>query len=155
MIITVTTVTGESNFSMKTTSLTVGGFNQPSVARCLIELPGNTEKGLSQRFLWLFPRPVYSEFDTLEPTDKVFTDKIGRYKAVLILQTCNILFNNLVVTLAGLWSKAAKNTITTKTFSLPTQDETSVFKEKYDKIQKQLQCIAAMDDLMSGMHHDV
>ena len=93
---------------MKTTSLTVGGFNQPSIARCLIELPGSAEKGLSQRFLWLFPRPVYSEFDTLESTDKVFTDKIGRYKAVLLLQTCNILFNNLVVTLAGLWSKAAK-----------------------------------------------
>lgn len=62
---------------MKSTSLTVGGFNQPSVARRLIELPGNAEKGLSQQFLWLFPRPVYSEFDTLEPLDKVFTDKIG------------------------------------------------------------------------------
>lgn len=76
-IITVTIVTGESNVSMKCTSLTVGGFNQPSVARSLIELPGNAEKGLSQRFLWLFPKPVYSEFDSLEPTDKVFTDKIG------------------------------------------------------------------------------
>ena len=135
---------------MKSTSLTVGGFNQPSVARCLIELPGNAEKGLSQRFLWLFPKPVYSEFDTLEPTDKVFTDKIGRHKAILLLLICNFPFNNLVVTLGGLWSKAAKNT---KVFSLPNQDETtSVFKEKYDKVQKQLQCIAAMDDLMSGVH---
>ena len=135
---------------MKSTSLTVGGFNQPSVARCLIELPGNAEKGLSQRFLWLFPKPVYSEFDTLEPTDKVFTDKIGRHKAILLLLICNFPFNNLVVTLGGLWSKAAKNT---KVFSLPNQDETtSVFKEKYDKVQKQLQCIAAMDDLMSGIH---
>ena len=71
------TVTGDANFSMKSTSLTVGGFNQPSVARSLIELPGNAEKGLSQRFLWLFPRPVYANFDSLEPTDKLFTDKIG------------------------------------------------------------------------------
>ena len=62
---------------MEHTSLTVGGFNQPSVARSLIELPGNAEKGLSQRFLWLFPRPVYSSFDSLEPTDQLFTDKIG------------------------------------------------------------------------------
>ena len=62
---------------MLRTSLTVGGFNQPSVARNLIELPGNAEKGLSQRFLWLFPRPVYSQFDSLEPIDKEFTDKIG------------------------------------------------------------------------------
>lgn len=57
--------------------MTVGGFNQPNVARSLIELPGNAEKGLSQRFLWLFPKPVYSQFDSLEPTDKTFTDKIG------------------------------------------------------------------------------
>lgn len=70
-------VTGEANFSMPSTSLTVGGFNQPSVARSLIELPGNAEKGLSQRFLWFFPKPVYGEFDSLEPTDKAFTEKIG------------------------------------------------------------------------------
>lgn len=74
---------------MKSTSLTVGGFNQPSVARCLIELPGNAEKGLSQRFLWLFPRPVYSEFDILESTDKVFTDKISTYRAVLVVLQFN------------------------------------------------------------------
>ena len=64
---------------MKTTSLTVGGFNQPSVARSLIELPGNAEKGLSQRFLWLFPRPVYGNFDSLETIDSVFTGKIGMF----------------------------------------------------------------------------
>ena len=63
---------------MQRTSLTVGGFNQPGVARNLIELPGNAEKGLSQRFLWLFPRPVYSQFDSLEPIDKKFTGKIGK-----------------------------------------------------------------------------
>ena len=38
---------GDANISMKTNSLTVGGFNQPAVARSLIELPGNAEKGLS------------------------------------------------------------------------------------------------------------
>lgn len=70
-------VTGDANFSMKSTSLTVGGFNQPGFARFLIELPGNAEKGLSQRFLWFFPRPVYSHFATLEPVKKEFTEKIG------------------------------------------------------------------------------
>ena len=73
------TVTGEANFTMSATSLTVGGFNQPAVARALIELPGNAEKGLSQRFLWLFPKPTYADFDSLEPADKTFTDKIGTY----------------------------------------------------------------------------
>ena len=62
---------------MGATSLTVGGFNQPAVTRALIELPGNAEKGLSQRFLWLFPKPTYAGFDSLEPADKIFTDKIG------------------------------------------------------------------------------
>lgn len=72
-------VTGEANFSMQRTSLTVGGFNQPSVARSLIELPGNAKKGLIQRFLWLSPKPVYSAFDSLEPIDKEFTGKLGMY----------------------------------------------------------------------------
>ena len=62
---------------MKSTSLTVGGFNQPAVAKSLIELPGNAEKGLSQRFLWLFPKPQYSTFSELEHCDESFTTKIG------------------------------------------------------------------------------
>ena len=71
-------VSGDANFSIKRTSLTVGGFNQPYVARSLIELPGNAEKGLSQRFLWMFPKPVYAHFDTMEPSDDTFLEKIGR-----------------------------------------------------------------------------
>ena len=77
------TVTGEANFSMDLTSLTVGGFNQPAVSRSLIELPGNAEKGLSQRFLWLYPKPVYSKFETLEPVNEEFVDKIGNHPLFL------------------------------------------------------------------------
>ncbi len=65
---------------MDGTSLTVGGFNQPAVARLLIELPGNAEKGLSQRFLWLHPQPVYGKFETLEPVREEFIDKIGKQR---------------------------------------------------------------------------
>ena len=44
-------VTGEANFTMASTNLTLGGFTQPAVARSMIELPANAEeKGLSQRF---------------------------------------------------------------------------------------------------------
>ena len=71
-------MSGDANFSIKRASLTVGGFNQPYVARSLIELPGNAEKGLSQRFLWMFPKPVYAHFDTMEPPDDTFLEKIGR-----------------------------------------------------------------------------
>lgn len=62
---------------MDRTWLTVGGFTQPTVARSIIDLTGNAEKGLSQRFLWLFPKPVYGTFSTLEPVDVEFTDKLG------------------------------------------------------------------------------
>ena len=61
---------------METTSLTIGGFSQPSVARSIIEQPGSAEIGLSQRFLWLFPRPSYARFHSLEEVKK-FTQTVG------------------------------------------------------------------------------
>ena len=42
-------------------------------------LPGNAEKGLSQRFLCFFPKPVYARFDSLEPIDKKFTEEVGMF----------------------------------------------------------------------------
>ena len=65
-------VTGEANFTMPRTHLTVGGFTQPGVARALIELPSNAEKGLSHRFIWLFPKPLFGKFSTLGEVDKEF-----------------------------------------------------------------------------------
>ena len=52
---------------MEKNNLVVAGFSQPSVSRALTEFPGNTEEGLSQRFLWIFPKPSYAHFATLEP----------------------------------------------------------------------------------------
>ena len=71
-------VTGDANFSMESTSLTIGGFSQPSVARALIEQSGSTEIGLAQRILWIFPQPTYSRFSTLKPVDKTFTENLGK-----------------------------------------------------------------------------
>lgn len=56
-ILSLITVSGEANFEMKRTGLTVDGFIQPSIARNLLEQPANMEKGLSQRFLWFAPNP--------------------------------------------------------------------------------------------------
>ena len=39
---------GEANFCMNHTSLTIGGFMQPSIARNLLEHPLNVDKGLCQ-----------------------------------------------------------------------------------------------------------
>ena len=66
---------------MESTSLTIGGFSQPSVARALIEQSGSTEIGLAQRILWVFPQPAYSRFNTLKPVDKIFTENLGKSNA--------------------------------------------------------------------------
>ena len=70
-------VEGECNFVMDFTSLTVGGFTQPTTATNIMVVPGNAEKGLSQRFLWICPKPVFLEYDSLGKVDQVFYDKVG------------------------------------------------------------------------------
>lgn len=70
-------VSGEANFTMKYTGLSVGGFTQPCVARNLLEYGPNVEKGLCQRFLWLLPKPKQTPFDELESVDHHFTASIG------------------------------------------------------------------------------
>lgn len=87
------TVTGDANFAMESTALTVGGFSQPPVARTLIEQSGSAEIGLSQRFLWLFPQPSYSRFHTLESVDKDFTDSLGKERLVYFYYPCSQLLN--------------------------------------------------------------
>ena len=62
---------------MFSTNLTLGGFTQPAVARSLIENNANIEKGLSQRFTWVFPKPTYANFETLQPVDATFTTELG------------------------------------------------------------------------------
>lgn len=71
-------VSGEANFAMSSTKLTVGGFTQPGVARSLIELPSNSEKGLFSRFLWFFPKPLYESFSNLGEVDDDFITKISK-----------------------------------------------------------------------------
>lgn len=73
-------VSGDANFHMERTALTVGGFTQPTVAKSLIELPASVEKGLTQRFLWIFPEPSFANFDSLELIDQNFTEYLGKYK---------------------------------------------------------------------------
>ena len=70
-------VTGDANFTMERTNLVVAIFSQPSVSKTLIEFLGNTEKGLLQRFLWIFPKPSYAHFCTLEPINESFTEQAG------------------------------------------------------------------------------
>ena len=70
-------VSGDANFSMEKTALTVGGFTQPSTAKGLIELPASVEKGLTQRFLWVFPKPSFSKIETLQLDEEKFSEYLG------------------------------------------------------------------------------
>lgn len=72
-------VSGEANFNMLVTGLTVAGFTQPTVARTLLEMPPAIEKGLVQRFLWIIPKPSFAPFSSLESANKDFTDYLGEY----------------------------------------------------------------------------
>lgn len=76
-------VSGDANFTMDKTALTVGGFTQPSVSRSVIELPASVDKGFAQRFLWIFPEPSFSDFDSLEPVDETFSSYIGEYTVLI------------------------------------------------------------------------
>ena len=70
-------VSGNANYSMERTELTVGGVTQPNVAKSLIESPWSVEKGLTQRFLWFFPKTSFAKFETLEMIDDEFSEYLG------------------------------------------------------------------------------
>lgn len=79
-------MSGEANFSIPRTALTVGGFTQPQVAKALIEQP--PDKGLAQRFLWIIPCPTYSNFEALEAPDEDFI----QYMSMQWLWIYNMIF---------------------------------------------------------------
>ena len=62
---------------MTATRLTIGGFTQPGVARNLIDMPSNSEKGLSHRFIWIFPKPLFGKFASLKEVKRDFVDELG------------------------------------------------------------------------------
>lgn len=72
------------NGGQEHTGLTVGGFAQPVVARTLIELQANIEKGLCQRFLWVVPKPVAIPLE-LQQVDREFSTAIGKKAPLCVL----------------------------------------------------------------------
>ena len=76
------TVTGQANFSMDRTSLTVGGFTQPGVARAIIEPHTGAERGFSQRFLWIFPKPIFGHLRTLSDDEQESCQCLGEHPSL-------------------------------------------------------------------------
>ena len=72
-------MTGDANFQMDRTALTVRGFTQPTVARSLWDQQASIEEGLPKRFLWLIPQSSFSTFELLELIDENFYDSLGNY----------------------------------------------------------------------------
>ena len=73
---------------MSTTRLTIGGFTQAGVARNLIEMPANSEKGLSHRFLWTFPKPLFGNFAALAEVNKKFTEDMCKLLQIVYASLC-------------------------------------------------------------------
>lgn len=70
---------------MKHAGLTIGGFTQPFVARNLVDVQANVEKGLCQRFLWLVPEPNLVTYEQMCKVNEEFTTGIGESSPQLIL----------------------------------------------------------------------
>ena len=68
----------------------VGGFTQPSVARTLIEQQSSAERGFCQRFLWIFPKPVFGKFKSLEPVKPEFNESIGMFLWLHVITTVTL-----------------------------------------------------------------
>ena len=64
---------------MEHTSLIVGGFTQPAVARSIIETQSGAQRGFCQRFLWIFPEPVFGHLETLTENETENVDNLGMW----------------------------------------------------------------------------
>ncbi len=148
-------VSGEANFTMHHTGLTVGGFTQPSVARNMLEHQPNIEKGLCQRFLWLVPKPNSILFEDFQHVDGEFFTAMGKYTYCspqygmhTQLKKCPKLHaQNLstVALMASLWAPDARF----NKWILPRPCE--IFKSKYNTVNTQITAISCADDLLSGI----
>lgn len=66
------------------------------------------------------------------------------------MNTCTVI---AVTLLAGMWRRTVNGKdVEKQVFRIPEDEsEIALFKTKYNTTQKQLQTIAAMDDLLSGL----
>jgi len=67
------TLTGNANFDIKNTSFSILGFTQPATAFPIIKDTLGNQNGFTNRFIWFFPKPIYSKFEdlTLSPEEAV------------------------------------------------------------------------------------
>ena len=127
---------------MAHTGLTVGGFTQPNVAKGLIEAPANIEKGVCQRFLWVFPKPTPTKLKDLNPIDETFTAKIGKQMQKMKLLYFHVYTVNLI---EAQW----KPNEDVQRWTLPKDNK--IYQTKYDEIIDNLERLSYDDILLSGI----
>jgi len=141
-------VSGEANFKMDHTGLTIAGFTQANVAKGLIEAIPNVEKGLSQRFHWLFPKPNPIKFADLQSVKEEFSDAIGTYlckhtysRVFMYIYYCTYAVNLM----ASQW-RASK-----EIHKWTIARSCKVYQQKFDSIFEQITKLSYADDLLSGI----
>lgn len=137
-------VSGDANFSMKRTALTVGGFTQPQSAKALIELPSSLEKGLTQRILWMFPQPCFSDIEKFEIVDVKFQDYIGKIYISHSYQRYTTAFL-LVEQLSSIYKDDEEVTM----LDIPLDCE--IYFKKHNSLQQHLCHLSVLDELLSGV----
>ena len=60
------TVSGNANFKIQCTCQMLCGMTQATTAAPLIVDKNNVDKGLVSCFLWIFPKPAFKKFASLE-----------------------------------------------------------------------------------------
>ncbi|XP_074641217.1 uncharacterized protein LOC141898966 [Tubulanus polymorphus] len=128
------TVGEKANFTMETTGLSIFGMTQPSTAYSLITEKQNIDKGLTSRFLWLFPKPKFNTFEDLKCTD----DDTGD---VFIERLCEA-FSKQVL-------HNGDNDVTLYRIDTDTDNEVS---DIYDKFQQKLKSNCLANNLLSALY---
>ena len=95
----------DANFHMERTALTVGRFTHPSVAKSFIEVPQGIEESLVQRFLWIFPKPTYAKFASLEPASNDFCNHLDELKEIVYIFALKICAYGILIKIMNPYCK--------------------------------------------------
>ena len=95
-------VTGNANYFMAKTSLSIFGFTQPHTALPIIQDAQNNVKGFTSRFIWYFPEPVFAKLRHTKLTEeeneilKAFQKNFGEFLASFCYnKSISDIYNNI------------------------------------------------------------
>ena len=150
-VISYTAVSGDTNFSMDVTALTIGGFTQPMVARNLIELQASVEKDCPQDSCGYSPNRSMLNLRHWRKLMSGFTHSLGISvrKDVLYPDFFQIIHISMLITVSLTSSLWKPSRINVTKWKIP--NPFPCYQAKYNEVQAQLRKLSGLDELLSGM----